>query len=505
METVLEGRARGGARTRVHLAPEGIALRRVPDGQVAYAAYDRVAVAEARPRGRRAALSILMLDGDCWQIGGLNPLQARFAAQLIQDQLRAAHQRLLPAYSEPLPRPQLAETALQMGAAEGHGVIELADFLLAQGIQHGASDIHLEPFPGLVRVRYRIDGMLVDVVDLPQALRDRLFARLKVMGKLTIYRRDIPQEGRLLFRLSDRTVDVRVSMLPTLHGEKAVLRVFDAARGIRALDALGLTAAQQAELEALLALPQGAVLLTGPSNSGKTTTLYAALQHLHAQRRDLCNICTVEDPVEYDLQVINQTQVNNAVGLTFAAGLRTVLRQDPEVIMIGEIRDGETAEIAVRAGLTGHLILSTVHAPSAPGVFAHLIELGAEPFLVASSVTAVVAQRLVRKVCPHCARPEPPAAALFDRARLTERSGEWRAGEGCDHCYGSGYQGRTAVFQVLRVDEEIRQQVVASATAGALEQLVARQGIASLRDAAVAAARRGTTTLAEALRVCGEA
>jgi type II secretory ATPase GspE/PulE/Tfp pilus assembly ATPase PilB-like protein len=505
METVLEGRTRAGGRTRVHLAPEGIALRRVPDGQVNYTGYDQVAVAEVRPRGRRAALSILMLDGDCWQIGGLHPLQARFAAQLIQDQLRAAHQRLLPAYSQSLPREQVAETALQMGAVEGRGIIELADFLLAQGIQHGASDIHLEPFPDLVRVRYRIDGMLVDVVDLPHALRDRLFARLKVMGKLTIYRKDIPQEGRMLFRLCDRGVDVRVSMLPTLHGEKAVLRVFDAARGIRSLDALGLTPAQQAELESLLDLPQGAVLLTGPSNSGKTTTLYAALQHLHAQRRDLCNICTVEDPVEYDLQVINQTQVNNAVGLTFAAGLRTVLRQDPEVIMIGEIRDGETAEIAVRAGLTGHLILSTVHAPSAPGVFARLVELGAEPFLVASAVTAVVAQRLVRKVCPHCARPAPPPSDMVERARLVDRSGEWQAGAGCSHCYESGYQGRTGVFQIARVDEALRQQIVAGATAGRLEQSVAAQGISTVRDAAIEAARRGVTTLAEALRVCGEA
>jgi type II secretory ATPase GspE/PulE/Tfp pilus assembly ATPase PilB-like protein len=504
METVLEGRLQGSGRTRVHLAPEGIALRMIPDGEVRYARYDQIAHAEMQKLGRRSMLSIRLLDGDNWQIAGLHPLQARYGAELIHEQLRAAHQRLLPAFNETLPRPEIAGQALEIGAAHAHGIVELVDFLLAQGAQHGASDIHIEPFPGVVRVRYRVDGTLVDVVDLPGALRDRLFARLKVIGRLTIYRNDIPQEGRMMFRLADRSVDVRISMLPTIHGEKAVLRIFDPSRTIRDIGALGMSPAQLSELQALLRLPQGAILLTGPSNSGKTTTLYAALQFLHAQRRDLCNICTVEDPVEYDLGIINQTQVNADVGLTFAAGLRTVLRQDPEVIMIGEIRDGETAGIAIRAGLTGHLILSTVHAPSAPGVFARLVELGAEPFLVASAVTAVLAQRLIRRVCPACARPSTPSTELFDAAGIRDREGSWKSGAGCEQCYGTGYQGRTGVFHVLRVTEAIRERIVARAPAGEVEEVARRSGAPGLRDVAIDAARCGATTLEEAVRVCGE-
>lgn len=504
METVLEGRVNGSGRTRLHLAPEGIALRRVPSGEVRFAEYEQVAHAEARRRGGRASLAIRLLDGESWQIAGLHPLQAGYAAQLIVEQLRTAHQRQLPAYTDALPPAQLAETALSLAGGHAQGIIELTDFLLAQAAQHGASDVHVEPFPGVVRIRYRVDGTLVDAVELPGALRDRLFARLKVIGRLTIYRCDIPQEGRFPFRMADRTVDMRVSMLPTIHGEKAVLRIFDPSRTIRDLGALGMSPPQLEELQALLLLPQGAILLTGPSNSGKTTTLYSALQHLHAQRRDLCNICTVEDPVEYDLGIINQTQVNSAVGLTFASGLRTVLRQDPEVIMIGEIRDGETAGIAVRAGLTGHLILSTVHAPSAAGVFARLIELGAEPFLVASSVTAVLAQRLIRRVCPHCSQPATPARELFDAAGIADRDGSWVTGAGCETCYGTGYRGRTGVFQVLRVTEPLRQRVVARAAAGEVEALAAQLGARGLKDVAVDAARTGVTTLEEAIRVCGE-
>jgi general secretion pathway protein E len=504
METILEGRVNGRGRSRLHLAPEGLALRCVPDGEVQYAGYEQVAQAEVRKLGRRSLLSIRMLDGGSWQVGGLHPLQARYAAQLIQEQLRAAHQRLLPTYSETLPRAQLSQTALEIAGAHAFGVVELVDFLLAQAAQHGASDVHIEPFPGCVRVRYRIDGTLVDIVELPGALRDRLFARLKVVGRLMIYRDDVPQEGRIPFRLADRTVDVRLSLLPTIHGEKAVLRIFDPKRTIRALDRLGLSPAQLDDLTALLRLPQGAIMLTGPSNSGKTTTLYAALQFLHAERRDLCNICTVEDPVEYDLGVINQTQVNSEVGLTFAAGLRTVLRQDPEVIMLGEIRDAETAGIAIRAGLTGHLILSTVHAPSAAGVFARLIELGAEPFLVASAVTSVLSQRLIRKVCPDCAAPVQPSPELFEQAGVTSTEGNWQAGRGCERCYGTGYHGRTGVFQVLRVTEPLRERIVARAPAGEVESLAARHGARNLREVALDVARAGHTTLEEAIRVCGE-
>jgi len=298
-------------------------------------------------------------------------------------------------------------------------------------------------------------------------------------------------------------VDVRTTLLPTLHGEKAVLRLFDPGRSVIRLGDLGMADATQKAWEELLQQPQGMLLLTGPSNHGKTTTLYASLQFLHENRRDLSNLCTVEDPVEYDLRVVNQTQVNHAAGLTFAAGLRTVLRQDPEVIMIGEIRDEETAEIALRAGLTGHLILSTVHAPSAAGVFARLVDLGCPPFLVASAVSGVLAQRLIRTICPECRQAAPPPADLLARWGLDASEGEWSRGAGCSACGGSGYRGRTGVFQLLRVNEAVREGVLAGQTTGELERLAGAD--AALREDAVAKAAAGVTTLEEVARVLGSA
>jgi type II secretory ATPase GspE/PulE/Tfp pilus assembly ATPase PilB-like protein len=311
----------------------------------------------------------------------------------------------------------------------------------------------------------------------------------------------VPQEGRTAVHLTDRSIDVRVSLLPTLHGEKAVLRLFDPGRSLLKLDQLGMSPATRETWERLIQQPQGMLLLTGPSNHGKTTTMYASLAHLHEHRRDLSNLCTVEDPVEYDLRVVNQTQVNAAAGLTFAAGLRTVLRQDPEVIMIGEIRDEETAGIAVRAGLTGHLILSTVHATSAAGVFARLVDLGCEPYLVASAVSGVLAQRLLRKVCAECR--QPTASTQQQRARLgiRDEDGQWMQGRGCAACGGTGYRGRTGIYQLLAVDDAIREGVVAGKTTSELERLA---GVAeALRADALAKAAAGITSLDEVARVLG--
>jgi type II secretory ATPase GspE/PulE/Tfp pilus assembly ATPase PilB-like protein len=296
-------------------------------------------------------------------------------------------------------------------------------------------------------------------------------------------------------------VDVRVSMLPTLHGEKAVLRLFDPSRRLLDLDELGMSGAIRDRWRALLEQPQGLLLLTGPSNHGKTTTMYASLSHLHASRRDLSNLCTVEDPVEYDLRVINQTQVNNTAGLTFAAGLRTVLRQDPEVIMIGEIRDEETADIAVRAGLTGHLILSSVHAPSAAGVFARLVDLGVAPFLVSSSVSGVLAQRLVRRLCTECRQPAEPTPVQVRQLGLEGVQGEWARPGGCERCGGTGYRGRTGVFQLVVVDEAVREAVVEGRTTGEIDRLIGSGS--SLRCDALSKAAEGITSLDEIARVIG--
>jgi type II secretory ATPase GspE/PulE/Tfp pilus assembly ATPase PilB-like protein len=327
--------------------------------------------------------------------------------------------------------------------------------------------------------------------------------RLKVVSKLTVFRHDVPQEGRIVAKAHGRSVDLRVSILPTIHGEKVTVRLFDPDRGLFDLQEIGFQPEMQEQFQSLLNASQGTLLLTGPSNSGKTTTLYAALRSLHDTHHSLSSIATVEDPVEYDLQVINQTQTNPAVGLTFAAGLRTVLRQDPEVIMIGEIRDQETAEIAIRAGLTGHLILSTVHARSAPGVFVRLLDIGVEPFLVASSVTGVLSQRLVRTICPDCAQPDDPSPELRAKFSLDGTSANFRRGAGCAHCHGTGFAGRTGIFELLVVTDALREKVLQKATVGELERQAREAGAATLADDGVAKAGAGVTTLDEVARVCG--
>jgi type II secretory ATPase GspE/PulE/Tfp pilus assembly ATPase PilB-like protein len=502
LETVIEGRWKKRPGARLHLAPEGMTLVDDSGAVIGTVPYARVAGVAAGKDRRRSSLSIELHDQGTWFLDGMHPLQARFAAELIQEQLSALHRRSLPHFAQAQPLARLGDLALSLLSTSQRGAVELLDFLLAQAAHHGASDVHIEPFPGVLRVRYRLDGGLADVAEIPLLWLPRLFARLKILAGLAIYRSDIPQEGRTAVYLTDRTVDVRVTLLPTLHGEKAVLRLFDPGRSLLRLDQLGMGAGPRAAWEALLQQPQGMLLLTGPSNHGKTTTMYASLQHLHEHRRDLSNLCTVEDPVEYDLRVVNQTQVNNAAGLTFAAGLRTVLRQDPEVIMIGEIRDEETAEIAVRAGLTGHLILSTVHAPSAAGVFARLVDLGCPPFLVASAVTGVLAQRLVRTLCPDCREPAPPTPEQQERLGVRPGEGSWSAGRGCEQCGGTGYRGRTGLFQLLRVDDSVRAGILAGETTGELEQ---RAGVErGLWPDALEKAAAGAISLAEAARVLGD-
>jgi general secretion pathway protein E len=501
METVIEGKLGRGS-GRLHVAPEGLALVEDGGAVVGTARYEEVAGVDAERVRRRGALVVRFVDRADWRLTGLHALQAGFAAELIQDQLAALRRRSLPLFAERQALAQMQPHAQSLLATSQRGAVELLDYLLAQAALHGASDVHLEPFPGVLRVRFRVDGGLQDVLQLPDLWAPRLLARLKIIANLAIYRSDVPQEGRIAVRLPDRTVDVRAALIPTLHGEKAVLRLFDPARTLLRLDQLGMPASVRAAWERLLGSPQGLLLLTGPSNQGKTTTLYASLSHLHEHRRDLSNLCTVEDPVEFDLRVVNQTQVNNAVGLTFAAGLRTVLRQDPEVIMLGEIRDEETAEIALRAGLTGHLILSTVHAPTAAGVFARLVDLGREPFLVASAVSAVLAQRLIRTLCAECRRPQAPGPLQRERLGLgREADGDWSVGAGCSVCNGAGYRGRTGLFGLLEVTEPVRAAVMAGRPSGEID--AAADAAGSLRADALAKARAGLVSLDEVERVLG--
>ena len=377
-------------------------------------------------------------------------------------------------------------------------VIRLVSMLLAEALDARASDVHLEAYPDSLRVRYRVDGVLQEAPSPPRSMAPAVISRLKVMADLDIAERRTPQDGRIRLVLQDRQVDVRVSTVPTLHGESVVLRLLDKESGRLGLDALGMAAGDLARLTEVLARPHGIVLATGPTGSGKTTTLYAALEQLRTGRE---KILTVEDPVEYQLAGIPQVPVNEKVGVTFASALRALLRQDPDVMLVGEIRDGETAEIATQAALTGHLVLSTLHTNDAAGALTRLVDLGVAPFLVAATVEAVLAQRLVRTVCAVCARSVP--ATDGERMALALPALEnVRRGAGCAACRGSGYLGRTGIYELLVLDEAMRASISAGEGAVAVRQLARAAGMRLLRDDGARLVEEGVTTPEEVLRVC---
>jgi type II secretory ATPase GspE/PulE/Tfp pilus assembly ATPase PilB-like protein len=389
-----------------------------------------------------------------------------------------------------------------MANENSHSVVDLCDFLLVQGVLHEVSDVHFDPYGAAVVVRFRLDGVLRDIVRLDSRIKARLTARLKVVSRLATFKKAVAQEGRAALKIGERTVDFRFSSLPTIHGEKVAVRVFDPAKSIFQIGDLGMSPQMLADFEGLLMRPQGTVLLTGPAGSGKTTTMYAALNFLRENRKNLSSIATVEDPVEYDLQVVNQTQVNSASGLTFANALRTVLRQDPEVIMIGEVRDRETADIAVQAGLTGHMILSTVHARSAAGVPLRLVDLGVEPYLLTSSLTAVVSQRLVRKVCKACVGEHVATSEEVEKLAITIDD-KFYAGKGCDKCAGTGYSGRVGIFQLVPVSQAMQELIMRRCSVTEIEAQIERDGVTSLLCDGLSKAKGGITTLEELLRVIG--
>jgi general secretion pathway protein E len=380
----------------------------------------------------------------------------------------------------------------------------VADLLLTQAVLRGATDLHLQPGESETVVRLRIDGSLRAVATFPAALAQRVVGRVKVLGGMQTFQHAIAQTGAAVMTVAGRQVDLRFTVLPTVHGEKLTVRLFDPTQARLDLEALGLAPPVLAALRARLDEPQGTLLLTGPAGSGKTTTMYASLAYLREREADR-SLATVEEPVELDLAGVDQTEVNRAVGLDFAEGLRTVLRQDPQVIMVGEIRDAETAYIAVQAGLTGHLVLSTVHAPSAAGVFTRLAQIGVEPYLVASSVTAVLSQRLVRLVCPDCGAPASASGEDLEAAGLTgaDLAGTLRAGAGCPRCDGTGYRGRTGLFSLLPVSRQMREAVLACRPLPELEDLAGHESIGTLWEDGLAKVRAGVTTLAELRRVLG--
>ena len=361
-------------------------------------------------------------------------------------------------------------------------VIRMINALLTQALREGASDIHIEPFEQTSVVRFRIDGSLRDVVRPRKAIHASLISRIKIMAQLDIAEKRLPQDGRITLRVGGKGVDVRVSTLPTGHGERAVLRLLDKEAGRLDLSHLGMSPALLPQFDNLINQPHGIVLVTGPTGSGKTTTLYAALSRLNASTT---NILTVEDPIEYDLIGVGQTQVNARIDMSFSKALRAILRQDPDVIMIGEIRDLETAQIAVQASLTGHLVLATLHTNDAAAAVTRLLDMGIEPFLLSSSLLGVMAQRLVRKLCVHCKRNDGQ---------------NWHA-VGCDKCGTTGYQGRVGVYELLETTDEIRAQIHNRASEAEIRSAAQKVGMKTMREDGERWLRDGTTTLAELLRV----
>jgi general secretion pathway protein E len=404
-----------------------------------------------------------------------------------------------------LPRhtlPRIEATFEEFNRANQPLASEVVDYLMQQAVWHQTSDVHLVPYADFTLVRLRVDGILHDVARLVPGLRDLVTNRLKVLARVVIYVRDKPQDGRFSVRGSgERKIDVRASFMPTLHGERVVLRVLERSEVEYGLAKLGFTDVQLQQLNPILNRPQGLLILTGPTGSGKTTTIYCALRTIVERTRGAASVYTLEDPIEYDLLNINQTQIEEAQGVTFASGLRTMLRQDPDVIMVGEVRDLETGRIAIQAGMTGHLIITTVHADRAAGAFMRLTEMGVDAHSVASAATAVVAQRLVRLLCPHCKRPEPPTPG--DEARLGRAlpEGDFQGAVGCPQCNMKGYSGRRAVYEILEIDETIRASIVARASTEKIHQAAVARGMVTLTANGLELARRGETSLDEVARV----
>jgi general secretion pathway protein E len=381
-------------------------------------------------------------------------------------------------------------------------IIRLLNAILQQAVKERASDIHIEPYEKELDVRMRVDGILHRVLAPPKIIQDALISRVKIMANLDIAEKRLPQDGRIRLLIGGGDVDIRVSIVPTTYGERAVLRLLDRKQGLIGLWEVGLNSHDEARIEDLLLRTNGIVLVTGPTGSGKTTTLYAALNRIHTEEK---NIITVEDPVEYQLKGIGQIQVNPKIGLTFASGLRSILRQDPDVIMVGEIRDVDTAEIAIQASLTGHLVLSTLHTNDAPSAIVRLIDMGIEPFLVASSLIGVLAQRLVRTVCPHCKEEYVPSETekgyFPDLSPSAAVSFRLYRGKGCEKCKGAGYLGRNGIFEFLPVSDEIRQMISERIDAQSIRNTAIAKGMKTLRTDGFEKAAKGITTIEEVLRV----
>jgi len=393
---------------------------------------------------------------------------------------------------------------LQKMAGEA-AVVQMVNLIFAQAVRDGASDIHVEPYEKELKIRFRVDGILHDTVNPPRRMHAALISRLKILGEMNIAERRLPQDGRIKITIAGRTIDVRVSIVPTVHGERAVLRLLDKTTAMLGIGELGMRADTQETFRHLIHVPYGMVLVTGPTGSGKSTTLYAALQEVYSPT---LNILTIEDPVEYQVSGIGQIQVRPNIGLTFASGLRNIVRQDPDVIMVGEIRDHETAEISIHAALTGHLVFSTLHTNDSSGAITRLLDMGVEPYLAASSVVGVLAQRLIRRNCPFCSHPSKEKPEALKSVGIVPGDYDvndqpFRRGTGCEKCQNTGFKGRQCVTELMVVDEEVRRLTVERAPASDLKKYATEHyNMRSLLGDGRLAVLEGKTTPEEVLRVC---
>jgi general secretion pathway protein E len=383
-------------------------------------------------------------------------------------------------------------------------IIKLVNSLLFRAVKERASDIHIEPFEKDLSVRFRVDGVLHEVIRPPKRIQSSITSRVKIMGGLNIAEKRLPQDGRIRLKIAGKDIDIRLSTVPTSFGERVVMRLLDRSSILLGLNEIGLLGDKLDRMERLIQRSNGIILVTGPTGSGKTTTLYAALSRINSPDK---NIITIEDPVEYQLKGIGQIHVNPKIDLTFANGLRSILRQDPDVIMVGEIRDTETAGIAIHASLTGHLVLSTLHTNDAPGAITRLIDMRIEPFLVSSSVIAIVAQRLIRLVCPNCREEITPTKAELSELGLKREEIKGKAvfrGKGCSHCMGTGYRGRTGIYELLLVDDSIRSLILGNADSNTIKREAIKRGMHTLRIDGSRKVFEGITTIEEVLRVTQE-
>lgn len=470
-------------------------------------AGDRASYADvARPTLlSRRNLQIVFNDGrPDWLVKGLSEPEARWAERIITTRAERARLSKSPLFQRGLPLDQLKPALNELAAAESGDGVVLTDALLQQAVWQHATDLHLSVRQDKLEVAYRVDGQLREIASLTGAAARRVPSRLKVMANAPAYGTREPLTGHIRIQVEDREVDARLTSAPTTDGEKVTLRLFDPSTRVQALSDLGFEPSALHGYQGLLSQPQGCVLLTGPAGAGKSTTMYASLEEIR-RVAPWRNIATIEEPVEFNLEGVDQTDINRDTGFDFAAALRVILRQDPQVIMVGEIRDPETAGIAIQAGLTGHLIFSTVHAPDTVGVFARLLELGVEPYLLASAVTTVISQRLVRKLCTGCATPCDASVADLQAAGLSPQDlggGKLLRPQSCEACSG-GYSGRTAVFEMLQVTPELRRAVLERRPIHELQDLARSQGHQDLWHAGLQKLQRGETTLEELVRVLG--